>query len=45
MARRHARIAEVRGMGLYLGVEIGERGEARRQTRPSGSCIAASMPA
>ncbi len=29
MARRHAKIAEARGMGLYLGVEIGERGEAR----------------
>lgn len=27
MSRRHAGIAEVRGMGLYLGMEIGRRGE------------------
>jgi 4-aminobutyrate aminotransferase len=27
MARRHDRIADVRGVGLYLGVEIGRRGD------------------
>ena len=27
MARREPRISGVRGMGLYLGVEIGRRGE------------------
>jgi 4-aminobutyrate aminotransferase len=28
MARRHGWIGTARGMGLYLGVEIGQRGEA-----------------
>ncbi len=31
MAARHGAIAEVRGLGLYLGVEIGRRGDARAE--------------
>jgi 4-aminobutyrate aminotransferase len=36
MAARHGAIAEVRGLGLYLGVEIGRRGDARAEAAAEG---------
>ena len=36
MARRHGRIGTARGMGLYLGVEIGQRGEAAATAAAEG---------
>ena len=40
MARRHAGIADVRGTGLYLGVEIGQRSEPEAAAAAERVCTA-----